>query len=105
MAFASVAECFGEGTGILMGLGYPSMAAYSFTPFFDHVMNLQVLPSNIFSFWLSLNQNTPSRLVFGKTEPEYYEGEIEYFPVVDKQFWTILMIDVKVSYSIRILIV
>ena len=40
MAFADQADCFEDGTGILMGLGYPSMAAYGYTPFFDHIMQL-----------------------------------------------------------------
>jgi hypothetical protein len=40
MAFADKSDAFGDGTGILLGLGFPSMAAYNFTPVFDHIMQL-----------------------------------------------------------------
>jgi hypothetical protein len=86
-----------DGTGILLGLGYPVMAAHGFTPAFDSIMNASVLPKNIFSFWFSLNTDTPSSLVFGKIEEDKYEGEIKYYTVVDKQYWTIKMIDVIVN--------
>ena len=56
-----------------------------------------MLPKNIFSFWYALNTDTPSSLVFGAIEEDKFEGEIKYYPVVDKQFWTIKMIDVLVS--------
>jgi hypothetical protein len=60
MAFADKSDAFGDGTGILLGLGFPSMAAYNFTPVFDHIMNMGILPANTFSFWLSLNPMVPS---------------------------------------------
>ena len=55
MAMAQRAGAFNEGTGVLMGLAFPSMAAYNFTPMFDHVMKSQLLSQNIFSFWFSLD--------------------------------------------------
>jgi len=73
------------------------MAAYNFTPMFDHLMNMHVLPNNIFSFWLSLNEKTPSQLLFGKVDSEKFSGDLQYFPVVDKQFWTIELIDVLIG--------
>jgi hypothetical protein len=44
MAFAKTSDAFSDGTGILLGLGFPSMAAYHFTPMFDHLMDMEVLP-------------------------------------------------------------
>jgi len=97
MAFAEKEDAMGDSTGILLGLGFPSMAANNYTPLFDHLMQNHVLPRNIFSFWLSLNEETPSELLFGAINHDAFEGELEYFPVVDKQFWTIHLYDVKVS--------
>ena len=97
MAVAKEATSFREGTDILLGLGYPSMAAFGFTPVFDHLMKLQVLPQNLFSFWLSMKEDIPSQLMFGKIDQTKFTGELQYFPVVDKQFWSILLIDVKVK--------
>lgn len=47
-------------------------------------MDLDILPKNIFSFWLSMSTDIPSQLLFGTTDTAKYEGEIEYFPVLDK---------------------
>lgn len=102
MAFAQTSDAFSDGTGILMGLGYPKMAAYNYTPMFDHLMSMKTLPANIFSFWLSLNEETPSQLLLGKVNAEKFTGEIQYFPVVDKQFWTIELQDVLVSLKTQI---
>lgn len=96
MGMAVESDAFSDGTGVLFGLGYPKMAAFGFTPVFDHLMKTNVLPKNIFSFWLSTDTDVPSSLVFGKTENDKYEGAIKYYPVVDKQFWTIKMVDVLV---------
>ena len=52
MAIAKVSDAFVDGTGILLGLGYPSMAAFGFEPVFDHIMQEKLLPRNIFSFHL-----------------------------------------------------
>lgn len=103
MAMAQQSDAFSDGTGVLLGLGYPSMSAFGFTPVFDTLMNIKVLPKNIFSFWLSLNTDVPSSLVFGKVEPERFEGDIKYYPVIDKQFWTIKMIDVLVRFFFTII--
>lgn len=100
IAWADRSDAFGEGTGILLGLGFPSMSAYNFTPVFDHLMEMEVLKNNIFSFWFSLDAYTPSELLMGYINAQKFEGEIEYFPVVDKQFWTIKLEDLKVKYFV-----
>ena len=42
----------GRFSGIL-GLGYPTMAAYDITPVFDNVMKQRLLSVNMFSFYYS----------------------------------------------------
>ena len=74
LGYARVSDAFEDGTGILMGLGFPAMAAYHFTPVFDHIMESKILPRNIFSFWLSLNEMTPSQLLFGRIDDTKYTG-------------------------------
>ena len=60
------------------------MAAYNFTPVFDHIMQMKLLPNNVFSFWLSLDPHTPSELLFGYINTDRYEGDLHYYKVVDK---------------------
>eukprot|EP00347_Sterkiella_histriomuscorum_P013419 403364776 len=97
MAFAQISDAFVDGTGILLGLGYPQMAAYGFTPFFDHIMESGILPKNIFSFSLSSSSDIPSHLILGEIDNNQFEGDLKYYPVVDKQFWTINLNDVLVG--------
>ncbi|CDW74522.1 pepsinogen a [Stylonychia lemnae] len=97
MAFAEVSDAFADGTGILLGLGFPSMSAYQFTPAFDHMMQLGVLPHNVFSFSLGVVEDTPSHLILGQIDDSQYQGNISYYPVVDQQFWTISLQDVLIG--------
>lgn len=97
MAFASKSDDFSDGTGVLMGLGFPSMAAYNFTPVFDHIIQENLLERNMFSFWLSLTPRIASKLLFGKVDASLFEGNLQYFDVVDQQYWTINLHDVLVT--------
>lgn len=80
-----------------MGLAYPQMSAYGFLPVFDHLMKAKGFKKNIFSFWMSSDVTKKSQLIFGGKDNKKYTGDIKYFPVADKQFWSIELIGVKVG--------
>jgi hypothetical protein len=95
-------QCFGLMTeeGVLdssfdciCGLAYPSMAAATHklgTPLFDSLINNNLLQSNEFAFFMSLCQDEcPSELTFGWSNPQKYKGDLYYHPVVYQFFWSI----------------
>ncbi len=96
MGFATQEANFGE-SDILMGLGWPAMQAYHLEDVFSHMIRLNALPHNCFSFYFALNEHKPSELLFGGIDSKHFSGELQYYDVVDKQFWTILMTDIKIG--------
>jgi cathepsin D len=86
----------GKFSGIL-GLGFPGMAAYDVVPVFDMIINLKELDKNIMSFYYSYNENSDGEVCFGQINKDRYIGELEYYPLVEKYYWTIKMDDVKIA--------
>jgi len=62
-------------------LAYPEMAYYG-RPLFDTMMAEKVLKKNVFSYFLSYNDEEESELLFGNINPARYEGELKYYPIV-----------------------
>ncbi|CAD8180988.1 unnamed protein product [Paramecium octaurelia] len=74
----------------IVGLAYPSMAAYNLNPLFDNIMKQKKLQSNQFSFYMSNKVNSyESQLTFGGYDVTKLDGPVHYHPVIDKYYWTI----------------
>jgi cathepsin D len=73
----------------IIGFSYPSLSDNT-KPFFDRIIEMQVLPKNIFALYLSRNQEiSPSKLFLGGFDRSLIEGNINYHPVVKKTWWTL----------------
>ncbi len=86
----------GKFSGIL-GLGFPGMAAYNINPVFDNIIKQKKLDRNIMSFYYSYNENHDGEVIFGDINKDKFHGELEYYPLVEKYYWTIKMDDVKLG--------
>ena len=86
----------GKFAGIL-GLAYPSMSAYESTPVFDSIINNKLLQHNIMTFYYSYNEHEDGQITFGYVDKSKYIGKINYYPVIDKYYWTIEMTDIKLD--------
>ncbi|CAD8178863.1 unnamed protein product [Paramecium octaurelia] len=72
----------------IVGLAYPSMAAYNFNPFFDNVMSQKLLDRNVFSFYFSRQEGSKSsELTLGGWDTDHYQGELHFHNVVNKYYW------------------
>ena len=86
----------GNFAGIL-GLAYPSMSAYESTPVFDSIIKKKLLDKNIMTFYYSYNENEDGQITFGYIDTSKYIGNINYYPVIDKYYWTIEMTDIRLN--------
>jgi hypothetical protein len=86
----------GKFAGIL-GLAYPSMSAYESTPVFDSIINNKLLKHNIMTFYYSYNEHEDGQITFGYVDKSKHIGKINYYPVIDKYYWTIEMTDIKLD--------
>lgn len=58
-------QVFSGSFDAIIGLAYPKMAEVGVTPFFDNLINEDVLEKNIFAFYMSTNKVDASELMFG----------------------------------------
>lgn len=78
----------------ILGLGYPDLAADGIIPVFDTIISKKLLSNNLFAFYYSYNEATGGEISFGEINPKLFEGEIKYYPVINKHYWTINLIDI-----------
>ncbi|CAG9320123.1 NAPSA_5 [Blepharisma stoltei] len=88
----------GKFSGIL-GLGFPSMAAFNFNPVFDNIVEQNLLSSNIFSFYYSLDPEEESQIIFGEVDESKYSGSIYWADVIDglEYYWLIEVEDIQLG--------
>ena len=73
--------CFSSKFDAIIGLAYPSFAEPGVTPLMDALIGAQVLNKNIFTFFLSMNQDEESVLEFGQIDSTKYKDELKYYDV------------------------
>jgi hypothetical protein len=60
----------------IIGLAYPAMAESAGIPLMDEMIEQGLLTKNVFSFFLSHNDEEPSELLFGDIDETKYEGDL-----------------------------
>ena len=73
----------------ILGLAFPSMSAHNVKPFFDNVIEQEVLTSNEFSFFFTKLPTQASAIFFGGVDNRFFYPPIKMFPVVEQHYWTI----------------
>lgn len=81
----------------IIGLAYPAMGEGVGTALFDSMMSQKLLKQNVFAFYMSMNEEEPSELIFGWIDEEKYEGEMKWYKVINKLFWSLKLDDILVS--------
>jgi pepsin A len=82
----------------ILGLAFPSMSAHGVQPFFDTVMQQEVLHGhNEISFFMAKHPKEQSAVFFGGVDERFFEGDITYFPVTQEHYWSVDVIDFKIG--------
>lgn len=98
-------DVFSGSFDAIVGLAYPKMSERGVTPFFEGLKDAGLLydqsgkPNNVFSFYMSTNQEDQSELIFGGWNPNRIlkNEKIIWHPVVDKLFFAIKLDDIKIG--------
>lgn len=72
----------------IVGLGFAS-SNDNIIPVLDNINSLSLLSHNTISFRLSSNK---SEIIFGEDPLNF--GKIDYFPIIDKDYWAIELVDI-----------
>lgn len=84
----------------IVGLAYPKMSANGATPFFDSIINQKALNHNEFAFYFSKDKPSANALFWGGVDKSFYNGELEYFPVIDPYYWSLKMHSFKIGNEV-----
>ncbi|XP_025265021.1 lysosomal aspartic protease-like [Camponotus floridanus] len=73
--------------------------AFMMTPVFSNMIQQGLASAGIFSFYLNRNtsSNFGGKLIFGGSDPAYYEGNFTYVPVSVKGYWQIIIDSIEVN--------
>jgi len=81
----------------ILGLAFPSMSFGHVKPFFDHVIEQNLLDHNEFAFFLSKDKSKPSTILWGGVDQNLYHGPIRMLPVNKPHYWSLQLLEVKVG--------
>ncbi|XP_039472484.1 pepsin A-like [Oreochromis aureus] len=73
----------------ILGLAYPSLSASGATPVFDNMMNAGLIDQNLFSVYLSSNNQRGSVVTFGGVDTNHYSDSITWIPLSNELYWQI----------------
>uniref|UniRef100_A0A8C3YVX5 Pepsin A n=1 Tax=Catagonus wagneri TaxID=51154 RepID=A0A8C3YVX5_9CETA len=75
----------------ILGLAYPSISASSATPVFDNMWDEGLVSQDLFSVYLSSNDDSGSVVLFGGIDSSYYTGSLNWVPVSVEGYWQITL--------------
>lgn len=83
----------------ILGMGYPEISVGKVTPPFQKMLEQNLLPEPVFSFWLNRKAESPvgGELVLGGVDPDHFVGEHTWVPVTRRGFWQFDMAGMKVQ--------
>ncbi|XP_054419789.1 pepsin A [Pteronotus mesoamericanus] len=73
----------------ILGLAYPSIASSGATPVFDNMWNQGLISQDLFSVYLSSNDQSGSVVMFGGIDSSYYTGNLNWVPLSSETYWQI----------------
>ncbi|NP_001254696.1 pepsin A precursor [Callithrix jacchus] len=73
----------------ILGLAYPSISSSGATPVFDNIWNQDLVSQDLFSVYLSSNDQSGSVVMFGGIDSSYYTGSLNWVPVSAEGYWQI----------------
>ncbi|XP_003224161.1 pepsin A [Anolis carolinensis] len=75
----------------ILGLAFPSIASSGATPVFDNMMSEGLVSQDLFSVYLSSDDQSGSFVMFGGVDTSYYSGSLNWVPLSSESYWQITL--------------
>ncbi|KAJ1066107.1 hypothetical protein K5549_017836, partial [Capra hircus] len=75
----------------ILGLNYPNVSFSGAIPIFDKLKNEGAISELVFAFYLSTDKQEGSVVMFGGVDHRYYEGELNWVPLIQAGDWIVHM--------------
>nr|XP_044606073.1 pepsin A-like [Equus asinus] len=73
----------------ILGLAYPSISSSGATPVFDNIWDQGLISQDLFSVYLSSDDESGSMVIFSGIDSSYYSGSLHWVPVSEDAYWQI----------------
>uniref|UniRef100_A0A3B4E685 Peptidase A1 domain-containing protein n=2 Tax=Pygocentrus nattereri TaxID=42514 RepID=A0A3B4E685_PYGNA len=81
----------------ILGLAYQSIASDDATPVFNNMVSQGLVSQDLFSVYLSSNEEQGSVVMFGEIDTSYYTGNIYWIPLSSETYYQITMDSVTIN--------
>ena len=81
----------------IVGLSYPSLSINEQTPLFDSIIDSKQLDKNVMTFYYSKSEGQKGQMTLGYIDDSKYKGDINYYTVIEKKYWSIKLTDILVN--------
>lgn len=81
----------------ILGLAFKSLSFGGIEPFFERVIQQKLLEHNEFAFYLNVDSQKPSALLWGGIDQSLYDGPLRMFPVVQAHYWALELVDLRLG--------
>jgi len=81
----------------IVGMAFDKMSANNVQPFFSSIIQQEALTHNEFAFYFSRDKPSANALFWGGVDSKFYEGDLQYFPVIDPYYWSLKLLNFKIG--------
>lgn len=83
----------------VLGLGFESISKDGVPPVFNNMIKQGLVSEPVFSFYLNPNINgkVGGEIIFGGSDPNYYEGEFTYVPLSRIGYWQFAITSINIE--------
>jgi hypothetical protein len=83
----------------IVGMAFDKMSANHVRPFFSSIIEQKALKHNEFAFYFSKDKPSGNALLWGGVDNSFYNGKLQYFPVIDPYYWSLKLLNFKIGDS------
>ncbi|XP_036434265.1 pepsin-3-like [Colossoma macropomum] len=81
----------------ILGLAYESISSDDATPVFNNMVSQGLVSEDVFSVYLSSDEEEGSVVIFGEIDSSYYTGDIYWIPLSSETYYQITMDSVIIN--------